>query len=805
MKIINNILKMFMFVILLVNTNFAERYLSNSGAKYQDWGLTEVPFGYENLVKWSSSNINWYLHNLGASVEGVSFNDTKNEITAGFSSWDNISTVNINPSYINSTTNTWEIDYQNVFYWAQDGDDAYDYPKPFGYEDVGLIYYAMTIITVDANHILQDVDIIFNGRFFDWKIETSQNYNIYEPDIRAVATHEIGHLLGIGHSELTGLPDGSKPTMSGEGYFGLDERTLEFDDQVAASFSTAGNVIDNKTLSSGRDKFFEKNTTIVNNKTLTVTNATVKFSPNTSLTVNGSLNATNSTFTSLSSTWGGIRFNSGSSGGISYSYIQNADYGIRFNNAGTTSIMVSNSTIQNNTAGGIYFYNTYAKIHDNVIQNNGSLGIRCDNYSSPELVGNTITGHSNYGLICHYYSSAKLAELNVYYSGGYNSITSNSGYGIYADYYSNLYLGSAPYGGYNNIYSNSNYELAALYSCNIAAENNYWGGDTTNAIYRYQSTVDISPYLQSQAQSQLNMMEHSIAEASTTISGSTQTNPELEKAFELYIIGKYEEAMQVYNQIFEKSINEKDRIYALIGLSDCYKTSGKNGFLDFLNSAKSSKSIINNDLLTVALELENRILLEENNFNQVIKNLEAIINNPLSISESKKYALYNSIYIYLNFLNDRNKAGEIFSRLEKEFPDDQLVSDSKFLLTGEQIQNKETILTKNNSTEQSETTVPKSFKLIGNYPNPFNPTTIINYTVPTTSNVKISIYDIAGSLIKSFYSNSLNAGIHSVEWDGTNESGLKVSSGTYIYRMEAVSLEGNAEKFVQSRKMILLK
>jgi hypothetical protein len=93
---------------------------------------------------------------------------------------------------------------------------------------------------------------------------------------------------------------------------------------------------------------------------------------------------------------------------------------------------------------------------------------------------------------------------------------------------------------------------------------------------------------------------------------------------------------------------------------------------------------------------------------------------------------------------------------------------------------------------------PDNFSLSQNYPNPFNPSTSIQFQVPKQSDVSIVVYDMLGQQVKSLFEASVQAGIYTVQWDGSNNSGLKMSSGSYIYRM-------NADGFVETREMILLK
>ncbi|MDP4175285.1 MAG: T9SS type A sorting domain-containing protein, partial [Bacteroidota bacterium] len=94
--------------------------------------------------------------------------------------------------------------------------------------------------------------------------------------------------------------------------------------------------------------------------------------------------------------------------------------------------------------------------------------------------------------------------------------------------------------------------------------------------------------------------------------------------------------------------------------------------------------------------------------------------------------------------------------------------------------------------------VVNKFTLEQNYPNPFNPTTTIRYSIPEHAFVTLRIYDMLGREVKTLINAEQNKGVYNVIWNGENNYGSKVSSGTYIYRIEA----GN---YNQIKKMILLK
>jgi hypothetical protein len=85
-----------------------------------------------------------------------------------------------------------------------------------------------------------------------------------------------------------------------------------------------------------------------------------------------------------------------------------------------------------------------------------------------------------------------------------------------------------------------------------------------------------------------------------------------------------------------------------------------------------------------------------------------------------------------------------------------------------------------------EPAIPLVFALEQNYPNPFNPTTQIQFSLPEQADVLLEVYDVLGRRVATLINNdTYNAGWHSVTWDATNQSGRTISSGLYIYRLQA--------------------
>jgi len=100
------------------------------------------------------------------------------------------------------------------------------------------------------------------------------------------------------------------------------------------------------------------------------------------------------------------------------------------------------------------------------------------------------------------------------------------------------------------------------------------------------------------------------------------------------------------------------------------------------------------------------------------------------------------------------------------------------------------------STDQ--TAVPIYSSLLGNYPNPFNPSTSILYNIAQTGNVRISVYNIKGQMVRILVNEPKATGQHSIIWDGLDYRANKVSSGIYFYKMDTKS--GTVTK-----KMMLVK
>ncbi|KAA3596591.1 MAG: T9SS C-terminal target domain-containing protein [Calditrichaeota bacterium] len=151
---------------------------------------------------------------------------------------------------------------------------------------------------------------------------------------------------------------------------------------------------------------------------------------------------------------------------------------------------------------------------------------------------------------------------------------------------------------------------------------------------------------------------------------------------------------------------------------------------------------------------------------------------------------------------------QIFSNLANEFIDTQIADSSVYSYTltanydvlGDTLESKPTnllIVTTDGLVLSFDEHLNEknTFRLAQNFPNPFNPSTIINYQLPNQNEAKLTIFNVLGQKVKEF---EITKSEGFVIWNGTNNFGKKVSSGTYFYRLQS-------DNFTQTKKMLLLK
>jgi PKD repeat protein len=94
--------------------------------------------------------------------------------------------------------------------------------------------------------------------------------------------------------------------------------------------------------------------------------------------------------------------------------------------------------------------------------------------------------------------------------------------------------------------------------------------------------------------------------------------------------------------------------------------------------------------------------------------------------------------------------------------------------------------------------LPDDYSLSQNYPNPFNPSTSIRFNLPVSEHVELVVYNLVGQRVATLVDGVMAIGSHEVEWNGADDSGTRVASGVYLYRL-------NSASFTQTKKMTLMK
>ena len=145
---------------------------------------------------------------------------------------------------------------------------------------------------------------------------------------------------------------------------------------------------------------------------------------------------------------------------------------------------------------------------------------------------------------------------------------------------------------------------------------------------------------------------------------------------------------------------------------------------------------------------------------------------------------------YEVYLIDRSKLRSIDLRLENDYAFTPVTNHSKFAII---------IGSKAAVEEELQAIVPKEFILGSNYPNPFNPQTVIPFELAEAGRLTITIYNILGEEIRTLFHGSLETGRHQFTWDGTNQAGQRCPSGIYLYHV-------NGDNGIKATKrMVLMK
>ncbi len=518
------------------------------------------------------------------------------------------------------------------------------------------------------------------------------------------------------------------------------------------------------------------NLTVASGVTLQINaGAALSFTGNYKLRVEGTLTANGIysnkiTFTRSGGTWYGIEFyNASYLSQISYSIIQNAQYGVRIINS---SPSLSWNSIKLNTVGVQFENNSYdyaTTLQGNVIEENVD-GVKCYQYSDPAINPSNVIRYNNfYGV---YGDATAVPSLGFYYPTGYNSVYYNT------------------------------FEVWSAYPGTIYARYHWWGDP--NPTPNVSGNVDWSNYLDYDPNSGIGKAvakevasENRSNEIANGAAADTVGMVEVDHAYKVFLEGNGEQAFALFEGLVGKYPDHLAGRRALAFVSRClYKLNRRNEVVARMNQLVQNHA--GKEVFGLSHSIATGELVKNGQYTEAIATSQTILSD-FPKTALAKYALYDLGSIYWYRLADQKTGETYYRQLIAEWPDDDLTISALATL-GEW---KPAPGKGNASALTNAQNVPAKYALSQNFPNPFNPQTMIQYQLPEANHITLKIYNLFGQEVRTLVAGQRKAGYHTEIWDGRDDFGRRVASGMYFYRLSAEPNATQPNGFQFTRKMVL--
>ncbi|MDP8203301.1 MAG: T9SS type A sorting domain-containing protein, partial [Candidatus Tenebribacter mawsonii] len=258
----------------------------------------------------------------------------------------------------------------------------------------------------------------------------------------------------------------------------------------------------------------------------------------------------------------------------------------------------------------------------------------------------------------------------------------------------------------------------------------------------------------------------------------------------------YREGMQyIADEEYELAYNIMKQI--VNDYPDTYIAKNALAWLPYLNRAICGdteelyafiEEIENENLNDTKTEAKAILKMSDKEYEEAISLYEEIINNPPN-EYKQLIAELDEAFCYYKLVSSGGR----------NLPKNCKRKPNNFAEYSQIKQEIQTQLLFGNESDEQDNHIPSIPVLNNNYPNPFNPTTTISFSIPEECKVELSVYNIKGQKVKTLSNNNFNKGNHSVVWSGVDESGKSVGSGVYFYKL---NVNGKSESV---KKCLLLK
>jgi tetratricopeptide (TPR) repeat protein len=442
-------------------------------------------------------------------------------------------------------------------------------------------------------------------------------------------------------------------------------------------------------------------------------------------------------------------------------------------------------------------YNTNVVLQGNTVQYCSLDGLLFENYSSGNCQ-TSIIANAYRGIECKQYSNPQIFCNNT--------IKANK-YGAYGDGNSVPTMGQTSTQGYNSFISNTTNDVWSGYSSTIYARYNWWGSYppnpkvTSNVDYANALNYDPngSSYLLDSHEMPQQGEAGSTALSKTTI--DTLGMAALQATYLVFLQEEYQTALILFETIVADYPSYFAGRSALAFVVQCLlKLERESEALGRMAAVAAAYPEL--EIAGLAKSIAVGYLIKGGQFAEAISRAQAVLQG-FPGTTLAKYALFDLATINWYFLADHT-TGEIYYRqFIAQYPEDDLTIS--VLATLGEWQPGSLLKPELRPSEAQTLENPNSVALFANYPNPFNPTTLIRYQLPVAIHVALRIYNFLGQAVRTLVEEDKSAGCHDVVWNGKDDQGQDLPSGVYVYQLSATSVIGQSYSFTQSKKLLLLR